>query len=163
MKALVVYDSYFGNTENVAVSIGDALKELVEVEVKKVSDLEIDQLAEVDFLIVGSPTRAFQATKNIKEFLKHIKKEDYAQLKVIAFDTRIAPEDTDSKVLNRMVKAFGYAAEPMGTMMQKRGAKLLLDPIGFYVKDTEGPLKEGEKDRAVNWVKEAIIREIKHE
>lgn len=160
MKALVVYDSYFGNTEDVAISIGNAIRDLMEVEIVRVSDLEPGHVKGVDFLVVGSPTRAFQATKKMKDFLKSIRKEEYSNMRVIAFDTRIATEDVDSKVLNRMAKAFGYAAEPMGTMMQKRGAKLLLDPVGFFVKDTEGPLKDGEKERAANWVKEAIQKEM---
>jgi len=163
MKALVVYDSYFGNTKDVAISIGNALKELMEVEIAKVSDLDPKQVKGVDFLVVGSPTRAFQATKKMKDFIKNIRKQEYANMKVIAFDTRIATEDVDSKMLSRMAKAFGYAAEPMGDMMEKRGAKLLLDPVGFYVKDTEGPLKDGEKDRAANWVKEAIVKEIENQ
>lgn len=160
MKALVVYDSYFGNTEDVAIAIGNALKETMSVDVKRVSKLDPKYVKEIDFMVVGSPTRAFQATRKVKEFLKGISKEEYAHMKVIAFDTRIATEDTDSKLLNRMVKTFGYAAKPMGEIMKKRGAKLLLDPIGFYVKDTEGPLKTGEKERAVAWVKEVIQKEL---
>lgn len=160
MKALVVFDSYFGNTEDVAIAIGNALRDLVNVEVKRVSKLDPKYVKNVDFLVIGSPTRAFQATRKVKEFLKGIPKTEYAHMKVIAFDTRIATEDVDSRMLNRMAKAFGYAAEPMGLIMEKRGAKLLLDPVGFYVEDTEGPLKEGEKERAAAWVKEAIQKEL---
>ncbi|BES63895.1 hypothetical protein SANA_03340 [Gottschalkiaceae bacterium SANA] len=160
MNVLVVYDSYFGNTEDIAIAIGNALKEYMSIDIKRVSKLDPKYVKGIDFMVVGSPTRAFQATRKIKEFLKGISKEEYAHMKVIAFDTRVAMEDTDSKMLNRMVKTFGYAAKPMGEIMKKRGAKLLLDPIGFYVKDTEGPLKAGEKERAAAWVKEALQREL---
>lgn len=160
MKALIVYDSYFGNTEDVAIAIGNALKETMSVEVKKVSKLDPKRVAGIDVMVVGSPTRAFQATRKVKEFLKGISKEEYGHMKVIAFDTRIATEDVDSRMLNRMTKAFGYAAKPMGEIMKKRGAKLLMEPVGFYVKDTEGPLKEGEKERAAAWAKEAIQKEL---
>ena len=160
MRALVVFDSYFGNTEDVAIAIGNALKETMRVEVKRVSKLDPKRVKGIDFMVIGSPTRGFQATKKVKEFLKGIPKDEYAHMKVIAFDTRIATEDTDSKVLNRMVKVFGYAAKPMGEIMKKRGAKLLLDPMGFYVEDTEGPLKAGEEERAAAWAKEAIQKEL---
>ena len=160
MKALVMYDSYFGNTEDLAIAIGNAIKSLVDVEIRKVTDLDPEHVTGVDFLVIGSPTRAFHATKNTKDFLKGIAKKEYAKMKVIAFDTRMWMEDGESKVLNRMVKTFGYAAEPMGTLMEKRGAKLLVDPIGFYVVDTEGPLKEGEEERAARWAKTAIQEEL---
>jgi menaquinone-dependent protoporphyrinogen IX oxidase len=160
MKALVVYDSYFGNTEDIAIAIGNVLKEHMSVDIRRVSKLDPKRVKGIDFMVVGSPTRAFQATRKIKEFLKGITKEEYAHMKVIAFDTRMATEDTDSKMLNRMVKTFGYAAKPMGEIMKKRGAKLLLDPIGFYVKGTEGPLKAGEKERAATWIKEALQKEL---
>ena len=142
------------------IAIGNALRGVLDVEVRRVTDLDPKHVKGIDFLVIGSPTRAFHATKNTKNFLKGIAKKEYAQMKVIAFDTRISMEDVDSKILNRMVKTFGYAAEPMGMMMEKRGAKLLVNPIGFYVIDTEGPLKEGEKERAALWAKEAIQEEL---
>lgn len=160
MKALVMYDSYFGNTEDIAIAIGNALRGVLDVEVRRVTELDPKHVKGIDFLVIGSPTRAFHATKNTKNFLKGIAKKEYTHMKVIAFDTRISMEDVDSKILNRMVKTFGYAAEPMGMMMEKRGAKLLVNPIGFYVIDTEGPLKEGEKERAALWAKEAIQEEL---
>ncbi|MDD4346819.1 MAG: hypothetical protein PHZ11_08045 [Desulfitobacteriaceae bacterium] len=72
---------------------------------------------------------------------------------VLAFDTRISAKDTNSKVLNVFIKVFGYAAEPIGEKLQKKGGNLIAPPEGFFVKDSEGPLKEGELERAANWVK----------
>ena len=44
MKALVIYESFFGNTEKVAQAIGDALGSSMEVEVCKVSEVKPEQL-----------------------------------------------------------------------------------------------------------------------
>jgi flavodoxin len=160
MRALVVYDSYFGNTEEVAKAIAGGLKDLVQADVIRASDFDPKRVKGFDFLIIGSPTRAFHETKRIKVFLKGVARDEYEKMKVIAFDTRIATEDIESRLLSRMEKAFGHAAEPMSDIMKKRGGELLIDPVGFYVQDTEGPLKEGEVDRAVEIVRQAIQKEI---
>ena len=58
MKALIVYDSYFGNTEKVAKAIEDALQEKqYEVSSIKAADAAAKDLDKLDLLIVGSPTK----------------------------------------------------------------------------------------------------------
>ena len=58
MKILVVYDSYFGNTEKVAQANGEALGD--DVAVKRPSEVKTDELSDLGLLVVGSPTRAFR-------------------------------------------------------------------------------------------------------
>ena len=156
MKGLVVYDSVFGNTEKVAFAIGKALGPDEDVGTVKVVDLELEQLAGLEFLLVGSPTRAFNPTKGITSFLKRIPVGGLAGVKVAAFDTRVSPEDVNSKVLNVMVKLFGYAAKPIADRLAKKSGQLVMDPEGFIVTGTEGPLKEGELERAAAWAKEIL-------
>jgi flavodoxin len=62
MKALVVYDSVFGNTEQIAQAIGKALGSQAEVNILRVSNVKPEQLTGLKFLIVGSPTRQFRPT-----------------------------------------------------------------------------------------------------
>ena len=154
MKALVVYDSVFGNTEKVAQAIGDALGTPEDVSVLRVGDVKPEQLVGVQVLIVGSPTRAFSPTPATKAMLKAIPAEALNGVKVAAFDTRISMEDTDSGFLRTMVKVFGYAAKPIADRLESKGGELVLAPQGFYVQDSEGPLKEGELERAVAWAKQ---------
>lgn len=147
MKTLVIYDSYFGNTEKIANVIGAEL-ETVPVHVKEFKNTQLENL---DLLIVGSPTRAFNPSVNIKNFLNELSNID--GVKVGAFDTRLEAEKAPSKILRFFVKIFGYAAEPILKKLEKRGGKKVLEPIGFYVDDTEGPLREGEIERAKEWVR----------
>ena len=149
MKALVVYDSVFGNTEQVAFAIMDGLGS--EVEALRVGAVGYDRLQGLEFLIVGSPTRAFNPTKAITSFVKGIPGGSIGGVKVAAFDTRIDPADVNSKVLNFFVKFMGYAAKPIGDRLQKKGGVLVVPPEGFFVNDTEGPLREGELERAAAW------------
>ena len=50
MKALVVYDSVFGNTEKVAQAMGEALGEHAEVATRRVGDRTFDIIRERVFL-----------------------------------------------------------------------------------------------------------------
>ena len=74
-------------------------------------------------------------------------------MKAAAFDTRISTDDIKSRVLGFMVNMFGYAARPISEKLRKKGAQIVVAPEGFFVKDTEGPLKEGEIERAGEWAK----------
>ncbi len=149
MKILVVYDSYFGNTEKVAQAIGEALGD--DAAVKRTGEVEADELSELDLLIVGSPTRAFRPSDAVKDFLKKIPSGGLKGVKVASFDTRIAKKDTDNPVLRFMVNIFGYAAKPIGDRLARRGGEPVGEPAGFIVLGTEGPLKDGELERAMAW------------
>ena len=149
MKALVVYDSFFGNTEQIAYSIRDSLGS--NVKALRVGDVELEQVSGLDYLIVGSPTRAFKPTKAITTFLKKMPRDCLKGVKVAAFDTRMDEEKVNSSVLKVFVKFFGYAAKPIADRLQKKGGTLVAPPEGFIVEDTEGPLKEGELERAASW------------
>ena len=73
-----------------------------------------------------------------------------------AFDTRAIVEEIDNKILTFMVSIFGYAAKPITDAMAKKGGTPVLEPEGFFVKDSEGPLKDGELRRAKEWGQKAL-------
>jgi flavodoxin len=156
MKALVIYDSFFGNTEQIAQAIGDALGSPEDVEVLRVSNAKPEQLTGLKLLIVGSPTRGFRPTPAISNLLKSVPKSGLKGVKVAAFDTRIALGDIDSRILPVFVKVFGYAAKPIADRLAKKGGELIIPPEGFFVKGSEGPLKDGELERAADWAKQII-------
>ena len=151
MKALIIYESFFGNTEKIAKAIGEGIGTSMEVEVCKVTDVKPEQLEKVDLLIVGSATRAFRPSHETKRFLSHLPANSLKGKKAAAFDTRIALEDIKVRFLRLMVNLFGYAAKPLSNKLQKKGAQIVIAPEGFRVKDTEGPIKEGELERAGKW------------
>jgi flavodoxin I len=156
MKILVVYDSVFGNTEQIAQAMGAALGSPAPVETLRVSDVKPEQLTGLQLLIVGSPTRAFSPTPAIKNFLKNIAPHGLRGVRVAAFDTRMAVSDVDSRILPVFVKVFGYAAQPIADRLEKKGGKLAIPPEGFFVEGAEGPLKAGELERAADWAKQII-------
>jgi flavodoxin I len=151
IKIIIIYESFFGNTEQIAKAIGEGLGTAAEVKIIKVGDVKPENLKEADLLIVGSPTRAFRPSPGTSKFLKNIPSNSSQGKKAAAFDTRISMEDTPSRFLRFMENMFGYAAEPISKKLRKNGAEIIIAPEGFCVKDTKGPLKEGELERAKKW------------
>jgi len=157
MKVLVIYDSVFGNTEQIAQAIGNALGSQEDVEILRVSNVKPEQLTGLKLLIVGSPTRQFRPTAAINNLLKRIPKNGLKGVKVAAFDTRFTMSAIEeSRVLPFFVRLFGYAAKPISDRLKKKEGELIIPPEGFFVEGVEGPLKEGELERAADWAKQII-------
>lgn len=156
MKVLIVYDSIFGNTEEIARAIGSVFDSENDVEIIRVSQAKLEQIKGLQLLIVGSPTRAFNPTGAIKRFLRNMPGNYLKGIKVAAFDTGISLEDIDSSIGRAFINVFGYAAKSISDKLRKKGGKLILPPQGFFVEGTEGPLKEGEFKRAAHWGNQII-------
>ena len=157
MKGLIVYDSLYGNTEKIADAIGEALGNREECMVMRVGNVKPDQFASLDLLISGSPTQRFQPTPAMNNLLKEIPQNSLKGVKVTAFDTRLTEEWIHkTPVLAFFVRVSGrsaYAAKSMADKLKKKGGELITSPEGFYVEGTEGPLVQGELERAASWAK----------
>jgi flavodoxin len=160
MKALILYDSVYGNTEKIALAIGNALGPQEDVSVIKVSDAKPGQFAGLDLFIVGAPTQRFRTTTAMSDLLKMIPENILKGVKVAAFDTRLSINEINkTPILAFFVRLFGvnaYAARPIANRLKKKGGKLAGSPEGFFVEGIEGPLVEGELERAVNWTRQII-------
>lgn len=153
MKAIVIYDSQFGNTEKIALTIRDALSDTAETRLMRASSVAPRDLMAADLLVVGSPTQRFHATEPVDRFLKGASLHG---IRAAAFDTRFDMNDVDSRTLRLAVKVAGdsaYAAPRIATVLEKAGATMVAAPEGFIVTDTEGPLREGELARAAEWAR----------
>ncbi len=154
MKKLVVYDSFFGNTEKIAQTIAKAIGS--EGGAIKVSDIKEEHFNGIETLIVGSPTRAFNPSKEINQLLKSLPKNSLDGVKVAAFDTRADIKSINTKILTFMVNLLGYAAEKIENKLVKKGGTVATPAQGYYVNDKEGPLADGEEERAEDWAKSII-------
>jgi flavodoxin I len=145
MKTLVVYDSVHGNTEQIARAIGEAVGGGAEV--LRAEAVEPAELKTVDLLFVGAPTHGGRPSPAMQSFLKKVQGSALQGIDVAAFDTRLSA---------RWVRIFGFAAGRIGSTLEKKGGALVASPEGFFVKGTEGPLKEGEVERAARWAQEIV-------
>ena len=151
MKGMVLFDSVYGNTEKIARAIGEVLAQAGDVQVLPVTALQADQLTGLDLLVVGSPTQAFGPIQGTKDFLKSLSGKQLQGVKVAAFDTRMDVKVVKSGVLTLMAGIFGYAAEKISKGLKRAGGIEVAAPAGFFVTGQEGPLKDGELERAAVW------------
>lgn len=151
MKAVIVFDSYFGNTEKVAQAVAGVLAKKAEVRVVRADAFQPEQLNGVDLFVLGSPTRAFSPSDATKALLKTLKLGSLAGVKAAAFDTRVDVQKVNNKFLRFMARTFGYAYPSMQNSLKKLGANIASEGNGFYVLESEGPLQDGELDKAAAW------------
>ena len=135
MKTLVIYDSLHGNTEKIAQAIGEA----IHGQVCRVGEVNLADLKGFDLLILGSPTHGGWFTEGVRDLLKA--SPALEGVKVVVFDTR-----TKKSI-------FGFAAPRIVRSLEKNGGNLLAPPEGFIVLGIQGPLKDGELERAADWAK----------
>lgn len=161
MNVLVVYDSMYGNTAKVAAAIGDALRHEAAVRVLPVVEAGAETLAQADLLFVGSPTQRFRPLPAMTALLKALGRRRLDGVSVAAFDTRIVIADAHSAALSFFVRLFGqsaYAAHHIESALRRAGARPAAPNGGFLVAGTEGPLKDGELERAAAWARDAAGR-----
>jgi len=158
MRALVVFESMFGNTETIARAIADGLSSAMPVDVVDVATRPHME-ADVDLLVVGAPTHAFGMTRpntradavrqggmsataeiGIREWLDELTPTGPAAATAAAFDTRIK---------KRFIP--GSAARGAAGLLRGHGFRLVAPPESFRVTGTPGPLTDGEEDRARDW------------
>jgi len=144
VNVLVVYNSQYGNTEKIAAAIGGAIPG---ARVLHASEADPSELESVGLLIVGSPTHGGRPMGAVQIILKEAPASAIEGINVAAFDTRFA---------SGFAKIFGYAAVRIANTLKRKGGSLVVEPEGFIVEATKGPLKEGELERAAGWAGEVL-------
>jgi flavodoxin len=168
MKALVVYESMYGNTAAVGDAIAASLRAHgAEVEAGLVSKMDPTDTADVELLVVGGPTHVHGMSSSrsrktaaddventfpdptvapgLREWLKQLP-EGTGRL-AAAFDTRI----------DKPIILTGSAAKGIGRRLMGRGFRLVLEPECFLV-STQNELLDGELQHATSWGAELAER-----
>jgi hypothetical protein len=172
MDVVVVYESMFGNTRTVAADIAAGVRDAdpgARVELVPVAQATPARVGTPDLLVVGGPTHIMRMTSartrhmgveslskprkdgkqhqalqpdaagpGIREWLKALPRAR-AGSRAAAFDTRLA------------YPMAGGAARPIAQQLRKHGYQPAGHAAGFVVTDAEGPLRDGERDRARAW------------
>ncbi len=135
MKALVLFDSNFGNTQKVAEVIARGL----DAKLVSVKDITEAELTGLDLLVVGSPIIGWKPTEQMTQLLAGLKPGQLTGTKVTAFDTRV------------QLFIHGDATTKIMKALKNAGGTEVIPSTGFHVKGTEGPLYEGELGKAADW------------
>jgi hypothetical protein len=167
MKAVVVYESMYGNTHHVATAIADGLGTAAEVVVVPVHEAEPTLLRAADLVIVGGPTHvhgmsratsrsaAAEATAKpgsdlelepqaegpgLREWFACL---DHLGADAAAFDTRV----------HGPAAFTGRASKGIAKQLRHHGASLIADPESFIV-TKDNHLEVDEEQRARAWGQE---------
>jgi len=142
MKSLVVYFSKFGNTQIVAESIAGSMEPGGSVRMISSDELTVNDMKDVDLVVMGSPTHNMNLPKAVQPVLDNLPKRILPGTPVAAFDTSYKM----SAILSRFT-----AAKKLAKKLRKLGGVRIVAPETFYVMEREGPLYEGEIERAQAW------------
>lgn len=168
MNALVVYESMYGNTAQIAAAIGDGLRDGgFETIVAPLDDVEPARVSEVALLVIGGPTHAHSMSRtSTREQARADEKNTYEEPTDdpglrdwmdslpdgdghlgAAFDTRFhAPR-----------ALTGSAAKGIAQRLHKRGFRPAGGPGSFLV-TKQNTLEDGELERARAWAREIAER-----
>ena len=140
MNILILYDSQFGNTEKLAMTMAEKLAVGGSVHVVPASAGRPD-LAGVDLLLVGGPTQAHGVSPTLRTLLESLPPHALRNVLAAAFDTRVP----GMKLLT------GSAANGIAHRLEQKGARVLEPHESFLVLGKEGPLGDTEIERAGGW------------
>ena len=159
---LVVYESMFGDAQQVALAIAAGLSEVGSVDCVEVGGAPTSMPAGLRLLVVGSPNHAFglprESTREeagektdrplvspgigVREWLDQLATAP-GPIPAVTFDTRMS----HPKALTKL----DHASRTSAHRLRDLGFTPLADSQHFFVLDVKGPLAEGELDRATAW------------
>jgi hypothetical protein len=162
MHALIVYESMYGNTRAIAEAIADGFGDGADVRHVRAVGAPDD---EVGLLIVGGPTHIHGMTTTLSRHMtiKGAQEDGHGEIDpdavdapglrqwlrdlpprpggvAAAFDTRI----------DRSAAVTGTAARGVAKRLRRHGYEVGWTE-SFFVDDAEGPLADGELERACDW------------
>ena len=163
MKALIVYESMYGNTHAVADAIAAGIGPEADVDVCPVHAVGTVP-ADLDLLVVGGPTHMHGlSTAMSRSMAASAAKEDAGKLAPGATEQPglrewlrdlDAPRNVHAAAFDTRGDAraalTGSAARGIARRLRRRGLDVV-DRNSFLVSDAEGPLEDGELERARAW------------
>ena len=142
VNALVVYFSKFGNTQMVAEAIVKVFESVGSARLLSSDQLEASDLEGSDLVVMGSPTHKMNLLESVRPVFERLPKRVLRGKNVAAFDT--------SYKMSSMMARF-TAAKKLVQKLRKLGGKRVVPPETFFVMAREGPLFDGEIERAAVW------------
>ena len=144
MKGIVVYFSRWGNCKKVAEAIYNGIKDSShDVSLSAVGSLDGLE-KDLDFMVIGSPTRAGKAAGPIRRFIKREVVESSEKVDFAAFGTGLA---------SVIKKDATMSADNIYKILKDTMREPIAPPFRATVKGMRGPLADGEVQRALEFGK----------
>lgn len=152
MDTIIIYDSIFGNTHEIAQAIAKVIEQSGSVRLIKADQVKGADLEGADLVIAGFPTHRHGIPETARAMLENLPSGALRGVRMAAFDTRY----------RKPKWLTGSAAGVLSRKLRKFGGRRVVRPESFFVDDREGPLGEGELERAKLWA-ESILGQLKPE
>lgn len=161
MKAIVVYESHWGNTAEIARAIAQGIGSGAQA----VSTAEAvgDAVANVDLIVAGAPLLGFSLPTEamVKSLAGEVNKgptpPDLSHPAMRAWLDGLAPGNGHAAAFEtRIWWSPGSAAKTILGELESRGYRPLAKAQRFIVEGKYGPLRAGEVERAQAWGKELV-------
>ena len=158
MSMLIVVESLFGNSEAVAEAVAEGARATgADVTVTPVGEAPEDVGDEVTLLVLGGPTHAFSMTRPSTRAEAHTKygAADRGDSGIREWIDRATPRPDlavvtfDTRVQVKFVP--GSAARSAASSLRGHGFGKAHRGKTFFVVGVEGPLVDGELERARSW------------
>jgi flavodoxin I len=149
MNTIVVHFSKFGNTKQVAEVIAETLQTAGSVRVVGTDQLTAADIKGVDLVVMGTPTHNMNLPKAVRPVLDSLPRRSLKGIPIAAFDTSYKM----SWLLNQFT-----ASKRLNRRLRKLGGKPIVPPATFLVVERQGPLYEGEIERAKTWAETILDR-----
>jgi hypothetical protein len=156
VRAVVVYESLWGNTAEIARAIAEGIGP--DARAVPTSKAAPELPAGVDLLVTGAPLLGFSlATEDMRASIASNpgnapSRPDLTQPSMRAWLERLQPGSCGCATFEtRIWWSPGSAAKTMMTALEAKGLQRAAEPNKFIVTGKYGPLKAGEVDRARAW------------
>ncbi len=156
MKAVVVYESLWGNTAAVARAIAEGIGG--EARALSTSEATPEAIFGADLIVAGGPVLGFKlSSQKMRDGIsknppKGAPAPDLSQPLLRSWLEQLPAGQGRSAAFDTQTRGpFGKAAPTVAEALEAKGYVRLADPEGFTVKGQTGPLREGELERARSW------------
>lgn len=152
MKALIVVESCFGNTEQIAHAVEDGLRTRG-VGVHLVQAAEAAATPDADLVLIGSPTHSMGLPKSGTRAQARSKGGDPQDIGIAEWLDSFRPGQGQRVAAFSTVIGGFFSGSASKTIEKRlrRSAAVLVAREDFRVLDTPGPLADGELERARTW------------
>lgn len=131
-RAVVIYDTKFGNTAKVARALAEGMKlHGANVDCLKIDEVDISKLGDYDLLAIGGPTHAFGLSRPMKDFLKRLENVNISGKKAFAFDTKLKS------------RLAGSAGKRIEKKLKQLRMGIVQSHVSAIVTGGKGPLEDG--------------------
>lgn len=156
MKAVVVYESLWGNTAAVARAIAEGLG--ADARALSTAEATGEAIAGAELIVAGAPVFGFKLSSDTmresigRDYARKSPAPDLSHPSLRSWLDALPAGSGKSAAFDTQVKGpFGKGAPVIADALEGKGYARLAEPEGFVVKGKQGPLRDGERERARAW------------